>query len=587
MQVEGLFEKAKKSGFQRTFRYLGAPNNFSLGLFGFFFFLLSIISVLTDVVSLGQFTPLWFVISGAAFIPPFVIGFLYRVLYLNKRLDKRRVFGNLLVAAIAGASRNVSVGVFAAWSGLDESGLWLFRFLGGAFMGVAIFVLWAFATGSRLEYQLSLERLTRLQSELSTKRAQMPEQLVEINDGLQERTRSALFPQLEAIRNLLGDDSRIEEALEKLRFTIRVQIRPMMEEISESQPKPFELKNIKRFKSIKSSLPERFTLRDKINLGWSSFLETVGVSIWLWVYNSPHGFLDNLALFLIYGSVLVVFKYLLPRDRKFARFNAITYVLIATVLASASNIVYIYAVLGFDQGKSLMFAGFALLSGILGPIILMQLEVRTARRAEIESEITSELREIAKENSLFAQRLWVFRKRWLLILHGSVQSSLTAALTRLQKSEVGDPVVLELVKQDLRRAEIAVERNLTEEVDLDSGLTELQAVWAGICDVQVQVTGRAKRALIRSHDSSFCVNEIVKEAVSNAVRHGEASSANVVIDRVDDDLLQIEVSNNGTAPGRSKQQGIGSEMLNEICLSWELVSDKKSVRLVAELPVKL
>jgi signal transduction histidine kinase len=497
------------------------------------------------------------------------------------------VFANLAVAALAGASRNVSVGVLAAWSGLGGDNLWLFRFIGGAFMGVAIFVLWAFATGSRHEYQVSLERLNRLQSELSTKRTQMPEQLVEINAGLQERTRNALFPQIEAIRNLLGDDTRIGEALEKLRFTIRVQIRPMMEEISDSQPKPFELKNIKRLKSIRASLPDRFTLRDKISLGWSSFLETLGVSIWLWVYSSPNGFLDNLALFLIYGTVLSLFKYLVPRERQFARFNAVAYVLLATFLASASNIVYIYSVLGFDQGKSLMFAGFALLSGILGPIILMQLAVTTARRAEIESEITSELLEIAKENSLFAQRLWVFRKRWLLVLHGSVQSSLTAALTRLQKADVGDPVVLELVKQDLRRAEKAVETNLNDEVDLEAGLLELQAVWAGICDIQVQVSGRAKRALSRSHDSSFCVNEIVKEAVSNAVRHGEASEAHVVIDRVADDLLQIEVSNNGTAPGRNKQQGIGSEMLDEICLSWDLISDKKMVRLVAELPVKL
>ncbi|MFM2384467.1 MAG: hypothetical protein RL166_341, partial [Actinomycetota bacterium] len=303
MQVEGLIEKAKLSGFQRTFRYLGAPSNFSLGLFGFFFVLLSIISVLTDVVSLGQFTTLWFLVSGAAFLPPFLIGFFYRVLYLNRHLDKRRVFANLAVAALAGASRNVSVGVLAAWSGLGGDNLWLFRFIGGAFMGVAIFVLWAFATGSRHEYQVSLERLNRLQSELSTKRTQMPEQLVEINAGLQERTRNALFPQIEAIRNLLGDDTRIGEALEKLRFTIRVQIRPMMEEISDSQPKPFELKNIKRLKSIRASLPDRFTLRDKISLGWSSFLETLGVSIWLWVYSSPNGFLDNLALFLIYGTV--------------------------------------------------------------------------------------------------------------------------------------------------------------------------------------------------------------------------------------------------------------------------------------------
>jgi signal transduction histidine kinase len=219
---------------------------------------------------------------------------------------------------------------------------------------------------------------------------------------------------------------------------------------------------------------------------------------------------------------------------------------------------------------------------------LLQVNVRSARRAEVESQITDDLLAIAKENSLFAQRLWVFRKRWLLVLHGSVQSSLTAALTRLQKAEQVDGVVLELVKQDLRRAEAAVDANLNDEIDLPSGLSELQEVWRGICEISIEISERAKRALARGHDSSFCVNEIVKEAVSNAVRHGDATSASVSIDRVTDDLLNVTVINNGSAPRvKEQQQGIGSDMLDEICLSWSLDVVKKKVRLVAELPVKL
>jgi two-component sensor histidine kinase len=217
----------------------------------------------------------------------------------------------------------------------------------------------------------------------------------------------------------------------------------------------------------------------------------------------------------------------------------------------------------------------------------MQLSVRIEKRNEIESQITGDLLAIAKENALFAQRLWVFRKRWLLILHGSVQSSLTAALTRLQAAPEINAVTIEMVKQDLRRAELAVESNHTEGFNLDLGISELQEVWAGICTVKVQVSSRDKRALIKNPDSSYCVNEIVKEAVSNAVRHGEASEAQVTIDRISDDLLTVEVTNNGRSPKDDDRTGIGSEMLDEVCLHWELITEKKQVRLVAELPIKL
>ena len=586
MNADGVLQKRPKHGFERTFRYLGSTSTWSLGLFGFFFLILSMISLLTDAVSVGNFTALWFLVSGAGFLPPLLIGFFYRSLFLRNK-SRVSISLNLLAAALAGASRNVSVGVFAYWAGLDESDLWLFRFFGGAFMGVAIYALWAFANGSRFDYANALSDLAKTQNKLAATRLEMPEQLVEINEGLQERTRQAIFPQIQNIKDLLTGSDNLNAVLEKLKFAIGSQIRPMMEEIAASQPKPFEVRNLQRLSAVKTPLPDRFVLRDKINLGWSSFLETLGISIWLWVYSAPNGPLDNLALFVIYLSVLTLFKYLVPKEKKIPRFNAIFFTLLAAVTASGANIAYIYLVLGFDGGKSLMFAGFALLSGILGPLLLMQLAVRNERRTEIEAQVTDDLLAIAKENALFAQKLWVFRKRWLLVLHGNVQSALTAALSRLQSSTELAPVLVELVKQDLNRAEAAVNSNLRETMDLDTGLKELQEVWSGICNIQFQISSRAQRAIERNADSGFCVNEIVKEAISNAVRHGEATEAIVFIDRTEDDILQLEITNNGTPPESKRTVGIGSEMLDEVCIRWRLQSDRKQVRLLAELPVKL
>jgi two-component sensor histidine kinase len=512
---------------------------------------------------------------------------LYKSLFLNRRKAKTRFLLNLLVAALAGASRNVSVGFFALWAGIDVNPLWQFRVGGGAFMGIAVYVQWALLNGSKLEHQNSLERLSKIQARLAAARLEIPEQLTELNDGLQERTRLAIFPQIQSIRELLGDSGNVGAVLEKLKFTLSNQIRPMMAEIAASQPKPFEIQNLKRFKSIKSSLPERFTLRDKINLLWSSILETLGVSIWLFVYKSPNGFLDNLAIFTIYSVVLLTFKYSISGRKKLPRFNAIAYTLFAGLAASLSNVMYIYLVLGFNQERSIMFAGFAVISGVVSPVVLMLFAVRVERRNEIETQISADLLSLAKENSLFAQKVWVFKKRWLLVLHGSVQSALTAALARLQSNEEVTPVVLQLVKQDLNRAELAVNTDLKEVIDLDSGLRELREVWDGICDLKVQVSSRATRAIERSTDSSFCVNEIVKEAVSNAVRHGDATQATVVIDRTADDSLSIEVTNNGRELANEIDFGIGSEMLNEICLGWNLAQEKNQVRLTAELAVKL
>jgi two-component sensor histidine kinase len=145
-----------------------------------------------------------------------------------------------------------------------------------------------------------------------------------------------------------------------------------------------------------------------------------------------------------------------------------------------------------------------------------------------------------------------------------------------------------MVKQDLLRAEQAINGDVQKQLVFSSTVEEIVGLWKGICSVSIQISERAKRALDRNADTSFCVNEIIKEAISNAVRHGAASHANVSIARLEDDLLEVTVTNDGTTPkGADLRQGIGSEMLNEICLSWSLEGKSPKVRLSASLPLAL
>jgi hypothetical protein len=587
MQALDSVVSPRKEPLQRTLRYLGASSAWSIGLFLFSFYILVTISFLTDAVRVQQFESLWFLVSGAGFVPPLVIGLTYKFLYLDRRPEKRRVLLNLFVAGCAGASRNLSVGYFALISGLEESNLWLFRFVGGFVIGMALYFVWALSSGSKIDYLSSLRQLAETQSSLAKTRLQIPDKLLVTNERLQDRTRQAVLPQIAAIRELLGDTANVGRALDKLRDTITQQIRPMMTKLASEQPKPFEVRNLRALRKVETSLPDRFTLRDKIQVTWSSILELFGIVFWLVVFQSKNGLLDSAALFAIYFTILSIFKLSLPKKKKFKRTTALFITALVSLAASTANVMYIYFFLAFDFSELLMLSGFAILGGLIGPLVFLQTNARISKRLEIEQDIRADLLELAKENSLFAQRLWVFRKRWLLVLHGSVQSSLTAALTRLQGDKNVDSVTIELVKQDLMRAESAVQANLKDELDLDAGLKGLQDVWSGICNVSISLSERARRALDRSFDSAFCVNEIIKEAVSNAVRHGEATEAKVSIDRIEDDLLRIEVNNNGSAPRFGNEKGIGSEMMDEICLTWSLTGENKDVLLVADLPVKL
>ena len=586
MSLQGSSSKRVKRTLDRTLRYFGQSKAWSTGLFGFFVLVTAVLSFLTDALRLDSLDPLWILASATGWTPALIVGLLYKVLILNRNPDKRRPWLSLFVAGLAGVSRNLTVGWMATILELDNSGIWAFRAFGGFIIGSAVFAMWAAALGSRLEYVASLERLAIAQRRLARTREQIPEQLTVVNELLEARTRESLIPQFEAIRQQVGNSDSIPAAVEHLREALNEQIRPVMEKLAKEKPAPVELRDFDDYRVIAPKLPESYRLREKIMVGWSTTMVWIGIALWFVFLSTENGLVRSLFAVAPYSATLAALKLCVPKQKTFSKRTGIGLTVFFAMLSAAASGFVIWH-FEISIGEYLMVMGFVLLSGLIGPVFLLQVNSRVDMRLENEAILNSYLEDIAKENARFAQRLWVFRKRWLLVLHGTVQSALTAAIVRLQSSNQEESVSRQLALQDIQRAELAVKTQLETPQNFELELSELVRVWRGICDVKTTISERAKRVLYKQTDVAFCANEILKEAISNAVRHGNASSATVNIDRELDDLLVIKVWNNGTAPEGNKPSGIGSEMMNEVCLRWNLNGTRGDVTLLAELPVSL
>ena len=586
MSLQGSSSNTVKRAFDRTLRYFGQSKAWSPGLFVFFVLVTAVLSFLTDALRLDSLDPLWILASATGWTPALIIGMLYKGSVLNRFPERRFAALNLFIAGLAGAARNLTVGWMASLLSLDTSSIWAFRAFGGFIIGAVVFGIWAAGLGSRLEYIASLEKLAIAQRRLAQTRERIPNQISEVNDLLEERTRQSLIPQFESIRQQVGQTDSIPNAVEHLRQALSQQIRPVMEKLAKEKPVPVKLQDIEDYRVVAPKLPEAYRLREKIMVGWSSVMVWLGIALWFVFLSTSGGLVKSLIAVAPYALTLGFLKLCVPKQKTFSKISGITLTSLFALLSATASGVAIWS-FQTSLGEYLMLMGFVVLSGLIGPVFLLQVNSRVDQRIENERLLQNHLDDIAKENARFAQKLWVFRKRWLLVLHGTVQSALTAAIVRLQSSEQEESVARQLALQDIQRAEQAVKTQLEAPQNFERELSELVRVWRGICDVKTTISERAKRVLYKQADVAFCANEILKEAISNAVRHGSATNARVTIDREHDDLLTIEVWNNGTAPDSKDRIGIGSEMMNEVCLRWKLSGSRGDVTLLAELPVSL
>jgi len=305
----------------------------------------------------------------------------------------------------------------------------------------------------------------------------------------------------------------------------------------------------------------------------------------VWVYGSGfalsevrgrdlfEGITLSLTATLLFAMLILITRKLSPE-----RFTGLNLPIIAAV--QAWLVVFV-----LDPAISSQPASDSMLAGFLTAIIWAATSLFGAGWFTVGARLyrteIPDLRE--RKSSAAAQLNWLeskletYNRELAKHLHGVVQSRLMAHAMRLEnQGKLGEELDVDQVFAELESIlDISGTMHFAEKLDVELEL--LASRWAGAVELSF--------AIEPSVDLEKAVAEsvqLLQEAITNALKHGEASVAKVQIDD-SDGLRSIVVSDNGL---RRPEQiaGLGTEIFNSICSgSWSLAHKTKGSTLTCKV----
>ena len=556
----------------------------------FFWFALPIyflLSLAFDVFLENSWRIEWLTIAVVTYLSAALLAYLLNTVFIDNIFANRGTWiANVIIIGLVGAFKNSLVGLMSLNFGLTDYVEWPFRIFGGASLAFGVLLGFVYLLGARIDNHAVLEEIAETRTRLIALRMQAKPVLEAERNLLIQQTQKVILPRLDQIQQSLFEKSEAVGIVDDLRELVTQEVRPLAASLRQAADNlavisvpPVNFRKSYRF------LNERVESRLLIRPAAMSLYLIAGH--WVITYivlneiAANWGFLFSLVAL----GVIAIIKALIPAGFRVPPARGLAW-LVALGFVSA-NISYWPLKefsLNFQQDILLLLVAMVDVTCVVGFAFTKSVELDLS---EALVQFKQENESLAREAALFDQQMWIARRNWSFVVHGTVQASLTAAITRLSSTVELEQYQIDLALQDLERAKEALSTTPTSEIDLDKTISNLTSTWAGICDIKFDSSERAKRTVSKDANARLCVNEICKEAVSNAVRHGEAKNIKISIDRSEDKLLVIEVSDNGRGLPSKVIPGVGSRMLDDLSVDWSIASQSAQGRtvLTARLPI--
>lgn len=571
----------------KSLKSLGRKQIWGWPLFWFAMPVYFLLSLAFDVFLNNSWRLEWVAIAIGTYLAAVVVAILLKTLLVDRIFANRATWViNLIIFALVGAFKNSLVGWLSLEFGLITEVDWTFRILGGASLAFGVLIGFVYLLGARVEHNGVMAELASTRAKLVALRAQAQNVLASERDSLLKQTQDTILPRLDEIqRSLVGNSERVA-VVDELRALVTQHVRPLSESLSKAAENlgsisvpPLEIKRSHRF------LQDRQQLKVLIRPAAAALFILAGNWTLTFIVLSPDVAIWGLVYSLPVLALIAMAKALIPVTLRVKPGIAILILALIGLIAAQA----IYWPLkefshNFQQDLLLLLVVSNTMANVIGFAYSKSVDLD---RVEAVTQVTRDNNSLAREAALFEQQMWIARRNWSFVVHGTVQAALTAAITRLSSAEPLESYQIDLVRQDLARAANSLSKTPETEVDLSVALGNLSSTWKGICEIKFDISERANRSLQRDANARMCVNEICKEAVSNAVRHGEAKRITISIDRSADELLVIEVADDGRGFWGSTKAGVGSRMFDDLTVDWSISNIRALGRTVlqARLPL--
>ena len=468
---------------------------------------------------------------------------------------------------IAGLVRGTSVYLTGAALGIMPPGEFTFRLIGGPLFVYGAISMLAIFNASRIRHENTLAELEVEKAELDELRGGIRERIRLQRADLLKRVQNALTPVVDEVKTQL--QSSPSELSNRLRDVVETVVRPLSHDIGKGSKLDEEVNTISNRAALaktKSRFPTRLSLGAMIVPELTGFA-TASIAIAANAINFPDAALQGsvislLAVYLGYKIVQTLFQ------RVWAPFVVALLFSIATAVVVSLFTGLILLQFGLVIAETLLLQ-FILSQVVLTLITFYMQFVRTQRR-DAEVEMTRVVSDLAILNSQLRQEVWLNRRRIASILHGSVQAALYASAIKLAKVESPTQEDIDSVQQDIASAISKLESGEVGET-FEYVLQQIRDVWDGAVEVELpEMTPEILAQLESNQVASACAAEVVREAVSNAVKHGKAEHIVIALERTNPHLLGITVTNDGQPLPAEIEAGYGSSILDEVAFTWQL-----------------
>ena len=519
-----------------------------------------------------------------ALVAPLPIYFALNVALRKARFTNRQIiFATLMSVAIANF---IFIWVFYALSPEVYKSHYLGLFYGWLNQlnaALYVFMGYAFVRGSFLDFKKVRSEYSAVLAEFKAFKSGALARLDQENQELKDRAQVALMPALKGIQEALAIAN--EQPLlvaEKIQDTLKYTVRPLGRDLRGVFDDE-ELSNEIQAEKIKpwGSIPKRINPRNTFN-------PTFAAWVWLPVVVASNLVLNNrvsawvtaidlVACWLMMSAV----RQLLP-NRKINSFLSFSLQILAVYLPIrlTSYLNVLWAPAGISANAFLNQVGTLILVASICFTYVAVTEITMYQSGRALEQIKLQLLE-ARE--VVSQKIWVAKRNWSYLVHGSVQAHLLAAQLLASSGKIDDDKVSKIKNHFETLLEI-LNHPPKPSVDLLQEISDLEATWAGVTSINFEFAPEALVLLENNGSMRFAVNEIAKEAVSNAVKHAQANHVEIRVEIAQGDLV-VTAANNGKKPLKEMQRSLGSEMLDELTKDWSLGYDTKTkeVTLLARL----
>lgn len=571
--------------FAKTWRRLGLTQIWGIPIMIFAIVVVAFSSLAFDAGRLNNYTIMWLPINTLAFLCGFVVVVIFGLVGRARGVfDSPRPLFNLATAAISMGVKNATTLYFCGMFGVADNGSYPIRFLGGAAIGIAILLVYSNIVGARIEQDKIQEELLEKEQYLLGFRENLGEIFKEEEAELRKRTADELIPRLTAIQESIQSSKHPTDIAKAVELLIREEVRPISKSLASEATKlqrQIPLSTVSLSPESKITLSVSSTIRPV-----ASFL--VVSASWLSIsqmFLRQATGLDIILASLTYLIVLFLIRFSVSRVKQASVNSILLFGWVPGFIASLPGYFLLYQIPHEPEANVLMPT--YIIIGSCVTVLFSQALIIERGRAIVEEKLKNVVAQFSRENKKFEQRMWIAKSAWYTLLHGKVQSALTAASMRLAGNTDFSEDSRSAILNDLQRATEALREPKPEQITVEASLEALKLTWDEIANIEFNAEAQVVSRLNGNPDNSFIFNEVIKEAVSNAIKHGGASEVSISLSLDDADNLVLKAENNGSKPSKRRADGIGSKIFEALCLNTSLTwnSSTGKTEFIAVLPI--